>query len=439
MSQAVQTAKGWDEWVEFMVKTHQYMGWDVRISTQFEFLRKFIQRLPLGGKVLDVGAGQCELKRFFENQQYVSADAAVGDEEWDYSNLDVVSNVQRLPFRSESFDGALNIWVAEHVRDPIGMVGEVARILKPGGHFMIFVPFVVHEHQLPHDYFRFTRFGTAALLEDNGFEEVEVVPDSSVGFAVAYEGVKNLNTIRNAAGLPAEWKGHVENCLQVVWRIVKDLSAQTDFPAAAPGLSYLAMARKPEHWAGAARPSNTAVWNAPRSPDLATRNGAPVAAPRLNVGCGNQKMPGWLGIDRVRTEAADIVRDITRGLPFADSSVAEIYCDNVLEHIGPSDDFVFVLNEFYRVLNPGGVATIIVPDGRSQAAWQDPTHQRAFVPRSALYWNQDLQWPKLYGITADFDVELQEYGDRETEAFLKFVCTARPKQRRTARGPVNGS
>jgi len=161
---------------------------------------------------------------------------------------------------------------------------------------------------------------------------------------------------------------------------------------------------------------------------MANRNGAgPAAAPRLNVGCGNQIMPGWLGIDSVRTEATDIVRDITRGLPFADSSVAEIYCDNVLEHIGPNDDFVFVLNEFYRVLKPGGTAAIIVPDGRSQAAWQDPTHQRAFVPRSALYWNQDLQWPKLYGITANFDVDVQEYGDRETEAFLKFVCKARPK------------
>ena len=440
MSQAVQTAKGWDEWVEFMVKTHQYMDWDVRISKQFEFLQKFLQRLPPGGKILDVGAGQCEAKRFFEDYRYVSVDAAVGDEDWDYSNLDIVSNVQRLPFRSGSFDGAINIWVAEHVRDPIGMVGEVARILKPGGQFMIFLPFVVHEHQLPHDYFRFTRFGAAALLEDNGFEEIEVVPDSSVGFAVAYESVKNLNSIRNAAGLPPEWKGHVESCLQVVWRMVKDLSAQKDFPSAAPGLSYLAMARKPENWAGAARPSNTAGWRVQRAAAPGTRNGTTIlntagaaAAPRLNVGCGNQKMPGWLGIDRVRTEAADIVRDITRGLPFADSSVAEIYCDNVLEHIGPSEDFVFVLNEFYRVLKPDGIATIIVPDGRSQAAWQDPTHQRAFVPRSALYWNQDLQWPKLYGITADFDVELQEYGDPETEAFLKFVCKARPKQLRTAK------
>jgi len=53
MSQVVQSAKGWDEWVEFMVKTHQYMDWDVRISKQFEFLQKFLQLLPLGGKILD--------------------------------------------------------------------------------------------------------------------------------------------------------------------------------------------------------------------------------------------------------------------------------------------------------------------------------------------------------------------------------------------------
>ena len=139
-------------------------------------------------------------------------------------------------------------------------------------------------------------------------------------------------------------------------------------------------------------------------------------------------MPGWIGIDMVATAATDIVRDITRGLPFDDSSVDEIYCDNVLEHIGPNDDFIFVLNEFYRVLKSGGRATIIVPDGRSQAAWQDPTHQRAFVPRSVLYWNQDLAWPGLYGITADFDVTVEEYGDPDTEAFLRFVCRARPKK-----------
>lgn len=146
---------------------------------------------------------------------------------------------------------------------------------------------------------------------------------------------------------------------------------------------------------------------------------------RLNLGCGNQQKPGWIGIDKVKTLATDIVRDLTRGLPYADDSVDEILCDNVLEHIGPPEDFIFVMNEIYRVLKPGATATIIVPDARSQGAWQDPTHVRAFVPRSGLYWNQDLPWPKLYGITANFDVRTEEYGDRATEAFIRFICRKR--------------
>ncbi len=426
MATAVENVPGWQQWVDFMVKTHDYALGDVRIAKQFEFLQAFVERLPQGGTVLDVGAGQCEMKRFFEDFRYVAVDAAIGDAQWDYSQLDVISNVQQLPFPSNLFDGAINIWVAEHVRDPLGMVGEMARVLKPGGHLMMFVPFVVHEHQLPNDYYRFTRFGAAALLEDNGFEQVQVVPDSSIGFAMAYEGIKHLNMMRGANGLPPEWKKQIDSCHRVFQLLAQHFAEEKDFPAEAPGLSFLALGRKPEQPATVrAIPRPTPICSAAKRD---AKRPPPSRPRRLNVGCGNQKMAGWIGIDRVKTAAAGIVRDITRGLPFDDSSVDEIFCDNVLEHIGPSDDFVFLLNEFYRVLKPGGLATIIVPDGRSQAAWQDPTHQRAFVPRSALYWNQDLPWPKLYGITADFDVELQSYGDRETEAFLKFTCRARPKR-----------
>jgi predicted SAM-dependent methyltransferase len=416
--------KQWREWVDFMVRTHEYNPGDVRVVKQYEFLRKFLEKLPTGGRILDVGAGQCEMRRFCEGFEYIGVDRAIGDAGWDYSRLNALSDVHELPFRSGEFDGAINVWVAEHVRDPLGMTGEMARVLRPGGWLMMFVPFVVHEHQVPHDYYRFTRFGAAALLEDNGFEQVEVAPDSSVGFAVAYEGIKHLRAMQAATGLPPEWKQQVAQCLRVFELLVQNFSKQHDFPADATALSFLAMGRK----AAEARPGSRLQARRREHAKLprAARNLAPLSR-KLNVGCGHQKMAGWIGIDCTRTAATDIVRDITRGLPFDDSSIAEIYCDNVLEHIGPNEDFLFVLNEFYRVLKPGGLATIIVPDGRSQAAWQDPTHQRAFVPRSALYWNQDLPWPKLYGITANFDVEVQAYGDMQTEAFLKFVCRARPK------------
>src|SRR2546427_468458 len=135
------TTAGWSEWLDFMVKTHGYVAWDVRVVKQWEFLQRFIARLPRGGRVLDVGAGQCEMRQFFGQFRYVGADSAVGDANWDYSKLDIVANVQKMPFRSDTFDAAINIWVAEHVRDPIGMVAEIVRVLKPGGYFMAFVPF----------------------------------------------------------------------------------------------------------------------------------------------------------------------------------------------------------------------------------------------------------------------------------------------------------
>jgi SAM-dependent methyltransferase len=128
---AVETAKGWTEWLDFMVKVHGYVPWDVRLVKQFEFLQDFTARLPPGGRVLDVGAGQCEMRRFFEGFRYVGADAAWGDPAWDYSHLDVIANVQRLPFPAGAFDGAINLWVAEHVRDPVAMAAEIGRVLKP--------------------------------------------------------------------------------------------------------------------------------------------------------------------------------------------------------------------------------------------------------------------------------------------------------------------
>jgi SAM-dependent methyltransferase len=274
------------EWQEFMVRVHGYVPWDVRLVKQFEFLQDFRGRLAAGGRVLDVGAGQCEMRRFFEGFRYLGVDAAWGDPAWDYSKLDAVGDVRQLPFRPGSFDGAINLWVAEHVRDPVGMAHEIARVLNPGGWFLTFVPFVVHEHQTPHDYFRFTRFGAAALLEDAGFEQIEVVPDSSVGFAVAYEGVKHLNSLRNASSLPSEWKTHLDGAADILTRLAQHFAQDRQFPPDQPALSCLAMGRKPAQ---------------PAARRERPRPAARPAVRRLNLGCGNQKKTGWIGVDKVRT------------------------------------------------------------------------------------------------------------------------------------------
>jgi SAM-dependent methyltransferase len=238
-------AHGMEAWRDFMIGVHQYEPWDQRPARQFEFLQEFLSQLPSGARVLDVGAGQCELARFLHGYRYVGVDLAVGDKSWDYSDLDAVADVQVLPLATGSFDGALNLWVVEHVRNPPRMIQEVFRVLRPSGLFLMFAPFVVHEHQAPHDYYRFTRHGVRALLEDAGFTDVTIRADSSYHFAMFYEAAKYLLTLQDARGLPPDWAAHLRDTHDVLREVAKHCASETGFDASAGALSFMGLARKP--------------------------------------------------------------------------------------------------------------------------------------------------------------------------------------------------
>ena len=79
---------------------------------------------------------------------------------------------------------------------------------------------------------------------------------------------------------------------------------------------------------------------------------------RLNIGCGPDQPEGWVNLDSNPDEEPDIVADV-RHLPFDDDSVDEIYASHILEHIDCREP---VLEEWCRVLRPGGLITIAVPD-----------------------------------------------------------------------------
>ena len=85
----------------------------------------------------------------------------------------------------------------------------------------------------------------------------------------------------------------------------------------------------------------------------------------LNVGSGGRGLPGWLNTDAVSHPADQTFAcDIRLGIPLADGSVARIFAEHVFEHLNFRKEVPAVLREFHRVLQPGGMARIIVPDGR---------------------------------------------------------------------------
>jgi SAM-dependent methyltransferase len=136
----------------------------------------FAASLPPGARVLDAGAGEMSHARFFTRQRYTGVDLAVGDAAWDYGKLDAIGDLTALPFRTASFDACINIVTLEHVREPARALAEIARTLAPGGRLLLIVPHEWEVHQAPHDYFRYTRYGVAYLLEKAGFRHPNIQP-----------------------------------------------------------------------------------------------------------------------------------------------------------------------------------------------------------------------------------------------------------------------
>jgi len=113
-------------------------------------------------------------------------------------------------------------------------------------------------------------------------------------------------------------------------------------------------------------------------------------AEKINLGCGNVKIQGFLGIDRVKTTAADLTHDLNiMPYPLPDNSVNEIIADNILEHL---DDIIAVVEELYRLCQNGAIIKINLPYYKSSGAFTDPTHKHFFTENSFEYFNLEHEY-----------------------------------------------
>lgn len=137
---------------------------------------KFAASLSPGARLLDAGAGEGNYKHYFAAQRYCGLDLGIGDTQWNYTALNVVGDLSGMPFRDATFEACLNVVTLEHVKEPARVLREIARTLAPGGRFLLVVPFEWEEHQQPYDYFRFTRYSLAYMLDAAGFVDVSIAP-----------------------------------------------------------------------------------------------------------------------------------------------------------------------------------------------------------------------------------------------------------------------
>lgn len=149
---------------------------DVQSRLLFQKLRVYSR-----GHVLDVGGWD-----FFKT----AVKKQVPFEQW--TNLEIpserISTIQdpryrlvlgdgcKMPFQDSEFETVLNVQVLEHVFEPIKMVEEIARVLKPGGHAIFLIPQTGTLHMAPFHYYNFTRYWSLMALQRTNLELVELVP-----------------------------------------------------------------------------------------------------------------------------------------------------------------------------------------------------------------------------------------------------------------------
>jgi predicted SAM-dependent methyltransferase len=102
---------------------------------------------------------------------------------------------------------------------------------------------------------------------------------------------------------------------------------------------------------------------------------------KLHLGCGPNRKNGWVNVD-LFDPRADLQLDLREPWPFPDNSVSYIYSEHVFEHFEVHVEVPHLLREALRVLEPGGVFDVAVPDTEPPLkAYGDP---------SAPYWSTAL-------------------------------------------------
>jgi SAM-dependent methyltransferase len=101
-----------------------------------------------------------------------------------YDSLDIFPQTEKVTYVTdiqdmavvlgETYDSAICLEVLEHVPDPFRATREIYRILTPSAVLILSVPHLSRLHAEPNDYYRYTRHGLRYLLEQAGFEILEL-------------------------------------------------------------------------------------------------------------------------------------------------------------------------------------------------------------------------------------------------------------------------
>ena len=196
---------------QFLLKKLLPGIFEINVQARELWIKRMLDDLPEGSRILDAGAGSQRYKKLCGRLNYVSQDFAkydgVGDSiglhsgEFNYGDLDIVSDITSIPEKEESFDAIMCIEVLEHLPNPIQALQEFFRLLRPGGSLILTAPFVSLTHLAPfHFSSGFNRYWYQKHLNEHGFEILELTPNGNFFEFMAQELHRSSYVSKNFSG-----------------------------------------------------------------------------------------------------------------------------------------------------------------------------------------------------------------------------------------------
>jgi len=112
----------------------------------------------------------------------------------------------------------------------------------------------------------------------------------------------------------------------------------------------------------------------------------------LNLGCGDRFHPDWANLDLSSTGPGVRACDLRRGIPAKDGAFDAVYVSHLLEHF-PRKEAQHLLKECHRVLRPGGIIRLAVPDLERIARTYLEAFEKALCGDPE--WQQHYDWIML--------------------------------------------
>jgi len=206
-----------------------------RLHARLEEMIRGHGRSPL----LDVGSGLAPFGRLCTAMDLQVTRLDVLDRG---AGVDIIGDVQNMAAIADgSFATVLCAQVIEHVPDPCAAVSEMARVLQPGGILILSAPHLSLLHEVPDDYWRFTRYGLAQLLRNASLEVVSIAPTAGIfGF---FGHLTSLAWLLTAGCLPGlrrtAWKINAAILVRALGSLDRKFRAAEILPC-----DHVAVARK---------------------------------------------------------------------------------------------------------------------------------------------------------------------------------------------------